>query len=114
MFALYYELCYNSSMKIMHHPKPEEFSLTAVLYAFSDPTRLGILQKLSGEARHSCSDFACGVSKSTMSHHFRVLREAGLINVAREGTQHQITLRRAEMAERFPGLLEAVLAAVEK
>lgn len=97
----------------MHHPKTEELQLTAVLYALSDPTRLGIVTKLTGRVRCSCSDFISGVSKSTMSHHFRVLREAGLIQVGREGTQHVIQLRRADMEERFPGLLESVLSAAQ-
>lgn len=98
----------------MHHPNTEELKLTAVLYALSDATRLGILKKLAEQQACTCSAFVTTVSKSTMSHHFRVLREAGLIRVGREGTQHLITLRADDLEKRFPGLLASVLAAARE
>jgi DNA-binding transcriptional ArsR family regulator len=58
----------------------------------------------------ACGNFALDVSKSTRTHHFRVLREAGIIEQRRQGTCKLSTLRRADLDARFPGLLDAILA----
>jgi DNA-binding transcriptional ArsR family regulator len=91
------------------HPEPEQIELATVLHALSDPMRLRIVECLSsGEAR-TCKSFELPVTKSTCTHHFRVLREAGVIRQRLEGTTRLNTLRRAELDKRFPGLLDAVL-----
>jgi DNA-binding transcriptional ArsR family regulator len=91
------------------HPELEELELPAVLHALSDPMRLRIVESLaSGEAR-TCKSFELPVTKSTCTHHFRVLREAGVIRQRLEGTTRLNTLRRDELDRRFPGLLDAVL-----
>jgi DNA-binding transcriptional ArsR family regulator len=93
-------------------PDVEEFELPAVLHALSDPQRLQIVRQLAAsEEPIKCGTFDLEVSKSTRTHHFRVLREAGLIETRRDGTSRLSTLRRAELESRFPGLLEAVLGA---
>ena len=95
-------------------PRPADMRLEAVLAALSDPVRLSIVRTLAateGESR-SCGSFGLTVSKSTASHHFRVLREAGVIEQRREGTSKLTSLRRDDLDERFPGLLDAVLAGV--
>ncbi|HEX8754232.1 MAG TPA: helix-turn-helix domain-containing protein [Solirubrobacterales bacterium] len=94
------------------HPPAGELDLTAVLHALSDPQRLRIVRALAeSEEPISCGSFGLDVSKSTRTHHFRVLREAGIIEQRREGTCKLSSLRRAELDARFPGLLDAVLAA---
>jgi DNA-binding transcriptional ArsR family regulator len=82
-----------------------------VLQALSDPVRVEIVRQLSG-----CSELACGgikipVTKSTASHHFRTLRAAGVIAEREAGTYKYIRLRREELEQRFPGLLDSVLRA---
>jgi DNA-binding transcriptional ArsR family regulator len=94
------------------HPTAEQIELPAVLHALSDPQRLRIVRELaSSEEPLACGSFALDVGKSTRTHHFRVLREAGLIEQRREGTRKLSVLRRADVDGRFPGLLDAVLSA---
>ncbi len=94
------------------HPKADEIELTAVLHALSDPQRLTIVRELAvSEEPLACGSFALDVGKSTRTHHFRVLREAGVIEQRREGTRKLSVLRRADLDARFPGLLDSVLAA---
>jgi DNA-binding transcriptional ArsR family regulator len=93
-------------------PHTEELELVLVLHALSDPVRLEIVRALAetGEAR-PCGGFDVSVTKSTLTHHFRVLREAGVIAQRPDGTTKLTTLRRDELEFRFPGLLGAVLNA---
>lgn len=94
------------------HPATDEIELAAVLQALSDPMRLRIVVALAGEAELSCKSIHLPVVKSTCTHHFRVLREAGVIRQRQEGTSRLNSLRRADLDARFPGLLDAVLGAV--
>jgi DNA-binding transcriptional ArsR family regulator len=95
-------------------PQRGDFELPAVLHALSDPVRLQILAALSDGGEHSCGSLALPVTKSTCTHHFRVLREAGVIHQRQEGTSRLNSLRSADLDARFPGLLATVLrAAVE-
>ncbi len=93
-------------------PHTEELELVSVLHALSDPVRLEIVRALaeSGEGR-PCGSFQVPVTKSTLTHHFRVLREAGVIAQRHDGTTKITTLRRDDVEFRFPGLLDAVLSA---
>jgi DNA-binding transcriptional ArsR family regulator len=94
------------------HPARAEIELGAVLHALSDPVRLRIVAALAAsEDGQSCGSFDVPVTKSTCTHHFRVLREAGVIRQHQEGTARLNTLRRDDLEARFPGLLETVLAA---
>lgn len=90
------------------HPPIEGISLADVLHALSDPLRLSILQTLAGTGEVAWSAFGGGVAPSTLSHHMKVLRNAGLISNRRDGTRCFVSSR-PEASERFPGLLEAVL-----
>src|SRR5881398_3965893 len=94
-------------------PERDELDLAAVLHALSDPVRLGIVVGLrqSGDERR-CGSFEAPVTKSTLTHHFRVLREAGVISQRQEGTARLSRLRSEDLEARFPGLLEAVLDSV--
>jgi DNA-binding transcriptional ArsR family regulator len=95
------------------HPALEELELGAVLHALSDPVRLRIVAKLAhGDGTgHTCGSFALPVTKSTCTHHFKVLREAGVIQQRPQGTTRLNRLRRADLDARFPGLLDCVLQA---
>jgi len=95
----------------LSHPAPVEIELAAVLHALSDPIRLRIVAGLAAGEELSCKAFALPVVKSTCTHHFRVLREAGVIRQRVEGTTRMNSLRREELDRRFPGLLDAVLSA---
>jgi DNA-binding transcriptional ArsR family regulator len=92
-------------------PACEELELPAVLHALSDPVRLQIVAELSNGAEHSCGSIKLPVTKSTCTHHFRVLREAGVIHQRQEGTSRLNSLRTDDLQARFPGLLETVLRA---
>ena len=95
------------------HPAAEDITLAGVLGALSDPMRLEILKKLlaSTDRALSCSAAApCpDMAKSTLSHHFRVLREAGLIRTAKQGVENLNSVRWEDVNRRFPGLLKSIM-----
>lgn len=91
--------------------RDEELDLAAVLHALSDPIRLRIVSQLAGGAELCCGAFDLPITKSTCSHHFRVLREAGVITQRVEGKNRFNVLCQEELEKRFPGLLIAVLSA---
>ena len=93
----------------LSHPESAEIELPAVLHALSDPIRLKVVEALAAGGERTCKSFNLPVTKSTCTHHFRVLREAGLIRQRLEGTTRLNSLRRHELDQRFPGLLDAVL-----
>lgn len=98
-------------MRALKHPQISDIELDRVLYALSDPVRLGIVRQLDRDVEATCNSLNGDRPKSSMSHHFRVLREAGLIRTRNDGTTHLNTLRRAEIDQLFPGLLAVILAA---
>jgi DNA-binding transcriptional ArsR family regulator len=93
------------------HPELDEIELPAVLHALSDPVRLRIVAGLARADDVSCGSFELPVTKSTCTHHFRVLREAGIIRQRAAGTARLNTLRREDLDARFPGLLATILDA---
>lgn len=100
-------------MKQARHPDVDEMSLTAVMGALSDPIRVGLVRVLADGGERGWGEFQAPVAKSTLSHHLRVLREAGLTRTRQEGTRCYVRLRRQDLQTRFPGLLDAVLAAAD-
>ena len=81
-----------------------------MLHALSDPARLEIVRRLAvGTEEWSCGRFELGLSKATLSHHFRVLREAGVVRTRPDGRKRLLSLRSDDLNARFPGLLDAVL-----
>src|SRR5690348_12225335 len=92
-------------------PSLAEVPVLAILQALADETRLTIVRELAaaGEER-LCGTFAPDLSKATRSHHFKVLREAGLTRTRTVGTSKWVRLRTDELGERFPGLLDSLLA----
>lgn len=96
----------------LEHPERDAIRLEDVLHALSDPVRLCVVRALSeSEAEVACSGIVLTVSKSTSTHHFRVLREAGVISQSYRGTSKMNGLRRADLDALFPGLLDSVLTA---
>jgi DNA-binding transcriptional ArsR family regulator len=100
-------------MRLIYHPNLADISLASVLYALGDPVRLKIVRRLAEVGELSCAELECAIARSTMSHHFKILRESGVVRTRKEGTQHFNGLRRAELDQRFPGLLTAILQAME-
>ncbi|MFE8942405.1 ArsR/SmtB family transcription factor [Streptomyces sp. NPDC003233] len=95
------------------HTHPDEVSLLTALAALADPVRLTLVRELagSGDWTRSCGSFDVPVGKAALSHHFAVLRGAGLVEQRDEGPRRVNRLRRAEFDARFPGLLDLVLRA---
>lgn len=95
------------------HPPIGDVTLESVLYALADPVRLAIVLKLTaGGCPMNCSTAAPErLPKSTQSHHYKVLREAGLLRSERRGTEVVNTLRCEEINARFPGVIPAILRA---
>jgi DNA-binding transcriptional ArsR family regulator len=95
------------------HPAREDIELAAVLHALSDPVRLKIVSALASRP-DACPTGVIDVpvAKSTCTHHFRVLREAGVIHQQAKGTAKLNLLRREDLDSRFPGLLDTILRAV--
>ncbi len=95
------------------HPAMEDLTLEGVLQALADPMRLRIMRSLMQEQScMSCSEAApCpDMAKSTLSHHFRTLREAGLIRTTKKGVENRNVVRTEDIEQRFPGLLKLVLS----
>jgi len=96
----------------LSHPTREALELSAVLHALSDPVRLKMVRYLaSSPDEPSCRSFDVPVTKSTCTHHFKVLREAGVIHQRQQGTARLNALREEDLAARFPGLLATILQA---
>ncbi|MEU6058908.1 transcriptional regulator [Streptomyces sp. NPDC047097] len=96
------------------HPEPDRIRLAEVLHALADPMRMRVVCRLAeAGAELACSEVELPVTKSTSTHHFRVLRESGVIRQAYRGTAKMNALRGEELETLFPGLLAAVLAAAD-
>ncbi|MEU4572748.1 ArsR/SmtB family transcription factor [Nonomuraea sp. ATR24] len=103
------------STRVLQHPDAAEIRLEAVLHALADPMRLEVVCFLAahgGEA--GCAEIDLGVSKSTGTHHYRVLREAGVITQVYRGTAKINSLRRDDLDALFPGLLDSVVTAAAR
>ncbi|MBC7822593.1 MAG: helix-turn-helix transcriptional regulator [Candidatus Parcubacteria bacterium] len=100
-------------MRLFYHPEITKVSLAGVLYALGDPVRLEIVKRLADQEELPCAALCIPIAKSTLSHHFKILRDAGVLHCRKEGTQHINSLRRQELDDRFPGLLDAVLECSE-
>ncbi|WP_434587741.1 ArsR/SmtB family transcription factor [Streptomyces sp. A5-4] len=96
------------------HPARDEIRLEGVLHALSDPIRMRIVREMAVvDAALPCSYFTLPVTKSTTTHHFRVLRESGVIQQVYRGTAKMNGLRRDDLNALFPGLFDSLLAAAD-
>lgn len=98
-----------TSGKLLEMPPAAAIELAGVLQALSDPVRLEIVRRLAAGGEQACGVMPLPVSASTRSHHFKILRDAGLTVTRLVGTQRLVSLRRDDLDRRFPGLLDAVL-----
>jgi DNA-binding transcriptional ArsR family regulator len=107
---------YDCGMRPLFHPWIEDVTVEAILHALSDPVRVAIYADIVGsQCSQSCSNFLKvsekAIPKSTLSQHFKALREAGLIRGERHGVEMLNTSRCAEIEKRFPGLIAAIVNA---
>jgi DNA-binding transcriptional ArsR family regulator len=99
---------------VLPQPARDELKVETVLQALADPVRLRMVAMLAASDRPiPCGHFDVEVGKSTVTHHVRTLREAGVIEVRQMGTARASTLRRDDLDARFPGLLGGVLSGVD-
>lgn len=101
-------------MARFNHPAATDLSLARVLHALSDPIRLYMVRRLATEGELTCGALGADRPKSTMSHHFKMLRDAGVIRTRTEGVIHFNGLRQGDLELRFPGLLGSVVNAIPR
>ncbi|MDN6441879.1 ArsR/SmtB family transcription factor [Acidipropionibacterium jensenii] len=95
-------------MPVLFHPSVESLDLVTVLSALADPVRLQVVRYIADDQPHSCGEVPTPLSPASMSRHFRILREAGVITTTPAGKHRLLTLRRGDLEARFPGLLASV------
>jgi DNA-binding transcriptional ArsR family regulator len=103
-------------MRPLFHPQVDDIRVEAILHALSDPARAALFAQIAAAGgAQTCTAAAGGacqaIPKSTLSQHFKVLREAGLIRSERQGVEMRNTARCADIEARFPGLLPAIIEA---
>jgi len=106
-------------MKPLMHPDPSQITVEGILHALSDPVRVAIFADIANsECTQTCTSFSTvanrPVPKSTLSQHFKALREAGLIRSERRGVEMHNSSRCDEINKRFPGLLPSIVEAYKK
>lgn len=101
-------------MRALQHPAVEDLRLDTVLSALADPVRLRIVAELARSGGIVCGQFDVPVSMSTLSHHLKVLREAGVLRVTPQGSYRTHELRLEEMERRFPGVLDSITRAIDE
>jgi DNA-binding transcriptional ArsR family regulator len=98
---------------IANHPDRDQIRLENVLTALGNPLRLTVVRVLADDGEHACSAVLQGIPKSTLTHHWRVLRDSGVIWQRPYGRENLLSLRREDLDARFPGLLDALLGAMQ-
>ena len=97
-------------MRQMKHPEISQVALIDIMHALSDPTRMEIVRCLARKRQPmTCGELMLNRPKSSMSHHFKILRDAGIVRTVIEGTEHMNSLRLAELEKKFPKVLRAIL-----
>ncbi|MQY27469.1 ArsR/SmtB family transcription factor [Nocardia aurantia] len=99
---------------IAQHPERDQILLENVLSALGNPLRLQIVRVLAESGERSCGSILDGLSKSTLTHHWRVLRDSGVIWQRPAGRENLLSLRREDLDARFPGMLDVLLAAAAR
>ena len=102
-------------MSINPYPEPlaEDIDLVEVLRALADPVRLRVVARLGDDQYHPCGveEYGLDIHKSTLSHHFKTLREAGVTSTVVRGRNHGVQLRRTDLEARFPGVINGIVKA---
>ncbi|HVA36195.1 MAG TPA: metalloregulator ArsR/SmtB family transcription factor [Candidatus Dormibacteraeota bacterium] len=101
-------------MRTLYEPPNEAITLTGIFHALSDPVRLEMLHEIAGAGETPCGTLKPEMPRSTISHHLKVLREAGLTRGRTDGTLRFVSLRRKDLERRFPGLLKTILKVSEE
>lgn len=96
-----------------NHPERAQIRLENVLTALGNPLRLAVVRALASEGERACGSLLQGQTKSTMTHHWRVLRDSGVIWQRPSGRENLLSLRKDDLEARFPGLLHSLLRALE-
>lgn len=109
-------MLYGVFMKPLFHPSINDITVEAILYALSDPVRVRIFTEIAtSESHKNCSNFrsvnSCDIPKSTLSQHFKILREAGLVRSMRSGVELHNTTRCNELKDRFGPMIGEIIAA---
>ena len=96
-------------------PAAADFQLPRILAALADQHRLATVRYVAGSGESCCADIIAeaglAITKSTFSHHLRILREAGVITTRTEGAKSYMCLRKDDLDARFPGLIDSILSA---
>jgi DNA-binding transcriptional ArsR family regulator len=98
-------------MRALPEPAPGDLDLASIFHALGDPVRLELVRRLFTEAEITCAPPGLDIPKSTLTSHWRTLREAGLTATVVDGRTHRMRLRTADLNSRFPGLLDTILRA---
>jgi DNA-binding transcriptional ArsR family regulator len=96
-------------MRLLPEPAPESMTLAAVLHALGDPVRLELARQALASPGLSCAVDGLDVPTSTLTNHWRILREAGVVRMAVDGRRRRIWLRTDDLNNRFPGLIDPIL-----
>lgn len=96
-------------MRSIIHPSMTDVALEQLFYALSDNTRLKIVERLYKSGEQQCKAFDTLASKAALSHHFKILRESGVIWVREEGRKRFLSVRAKELDQKFPSLLETIV-----
>lgn len=97
-------------VRVYDHPDPQDVTLERVLFALSDPVRMSIIRILGARGPVNSLELAPDMPKSTVAHHTRILREAGVTHTRPDGRNCWINLRRDLLDKKFPNLLDVILA----
>lgn len=95
------------------HPDREDIRLENVLAAFANPLRMAVIHVIAQGGEHPCNAVLPQVGKSTMTHHYRILRESGVARQSHVGREYKLSLRRDDLDARFPGLLDSLLRSID-
>jgi DNA-binding transcriptional ArsR family regulator len=103
---------YDDQVRALPEPATSAIQLAMIFHALGDPLRLELVRRLYEQTELNCSADGLAAPKSTLSNHWRILREAGLTTTVIEGREHRMRLRQADLDTRFPGLLQTALQAI--
>jgi DNA-binding transcriptional ArsR family regulator len=96
-------------MRPLPEPAPETLTLASVLHALGDPVRLELVRRAVANPGLTCTVDGLNVPKSTLTSHWRILREAGVVRMAVDGRYRRIWVRTGDLEDRFPNLLDTIL-----